>query len=50
MARLIPKISIEDIRNKPERDVARALVQGLPEDCLVYHSSVSYTHLRAHET
>jgi hypothetical protein len=35
MACLIPKISIEDIRNKPERDVARPLVEGLPDDCLV---------------
>ena len=41
---IIPKISIEDIRNKPERDVARDLVEGLPDDCLVYHS---YPWLRA---
>lgn len=38
MGRLIPKISIEKIHVKPERDVARALTDKLPEDCIVYHS------------
>jgi len=38
MARLIPTYHIEDIALKPERDVARALVTQLPEDCIVYHS------------
>lgn len=38
MARLIPKISIDEISLKPERDVARALVEKLPNDCIVYHS------------
>lgn len=38
MARLIPKISVEEITLKPERDVARALVEKLPNDCIVYHS------------
>lgn len=38
MARLIPKCSVDDIKLKPERDVARALVEQLPHDCIVYHS------------
>lgn len=38
MARLIPKVSIDEIALKPERDVARALVDKLPNDCIVYHS------------
>ncbi len=38
MARLIPKISVEDISVKPERDVARALVSQLEQDCIIYHS------------
>jgi len=38
MARLIPKISIDEITLKPERDVGRALVEKLPNDCIVYHS------------
>lgn len=38
MARLIPKIPVEEISLKPERDVARALITGLPDDCIVYHS------------
>ena len=38
MARLIPNIEIDDISLKPERDVARALVELLPNDCTVYHS------------
>lgn len=44
MARLIPKIAIDEIGLKPERDVARALVEQLPLDCIVYHS---YPWLRA---
>jgi hypothetical protein len=44
MARLIPKIAVDDISLKPERDVARALVEQLPQDCIVYHS---YPWLRA---
>lgn len=38
MARLIPKMNINDIRLKPERDVAGILVEQLPPDNLVYHS------------
>lgn len=38
MAKLIPKIEIEDISLKPERDVARFLVDLLPDDCVIYHS------------
>jgi len=38
MARLIPRISVDEITLKPERDVARALVDRLPNDCIVYHS------------
>jgi hypothetical protein len=44
MARLIPNVSLGEIALKPERDVARALVDQLPDDCLVYHS---YPWLRA---
>lgn len=44
MARLIPNISVEAITNKPERDVARALVDQLPAPVTVYHS---YPWLRA---
>jgi hypothetical protein len=44
MARLIPKIAVQDISLKPERDVAHALVEQLPQDCIVYHS---YPWLRA---
>jgi hypothetical protein len=44
MARLIPKIAVEEILLKPERDVARALVEQLPQDSIVYHS---YPWLRA---
>ncbi len=44
MARLIPKVSIDEIALKPERDVARALVDQLPNDCIIYHS---YPWLRA---
>jgi hypothetical protein len=38
MAKLIPHADVSEISLKPERDVARALVETLPEDCLVYHS------------
>lgn len=38
MARLIPRTTIDDIALKPERDVARALVEQLPNDFIVYHS------------
>lgn len=38
MARLIPDIQIDEIENKPERDVARALVEQLPDRVTVYHS------------
>jgi hypothetical protein len=44
MALLIPKIAVDDISLKPERDVACALVEQLPQDCIVYHS---YPWLRA---
>ncbi len=38
MARLIPEILVDEIENKPERDVARALVEQLPNQVTVYHS------------
>ncbi|CAV18828.1 Conserved hypothetical protein [Vibrio atlanticus] len=38
LARLIPKVNIEDISVKSERDVARFLVDLLPDDCVIYHS------------
>ena len=38
MGRLIPEVDPETIEAKPERDVARALVRDLPDDCLIYHS------------
>lgn len=44
MARLIPKIAPKDISNVGERDVATALVEQLPDNCIVYHS---YAWLRA---
>ncbi len=44
MARLIPKIAPHDIANVGERDIAIALVEQLPDDCIVYHS---YPWLRA---
>ena len=44
MARLIPKIDPQDIANVGERDVAAALVNQLPDSCVVYHS---YPWLRA---
>ncbi|MCH7688167.1 MAG: NERD domain-containing protein, partial [Planctomycetes bacterium] len=44
MARLIPKIAPQDISNVGERDIAIALVEQLPDECIVYHS---YPWLRA---
>ncbi len=44
MARLIPNIQVSEINLKPERDVARALVEQLPNEVIVYHS---YPWLRA---
>lgn len=38
MARLIPKIPLDEIALKPERDVAQALIEQLPPDSVVYHS------------
>jgi hypothetical protein len=38
VCRLIPQVDVESIALKPERDVARSLVQGLHDGCLVYHS------------
>ena len=38
MAHLIPTTPVEEIENKPERDVARALVEQLPRHVTVYHS------------
>jgi hypothetical protein len=38
MAKLIPHLDIADIQNKPERDVAVGLVNGLDDTCLVFHS------------
>ncbi|PWQ93500.1 nuclease-related domain-containing DEAD/DEAH box helicase [Leucothrix arctica] len=38
MARLIPKVEIEEIGVKSERDTARFLVDQLPNDCIIYHS------------
>lgn len=38
MGRLIPDEDPENIPLKPERDVARALVRDLPDECLIYHS------------
>ncbi len=43
MARLFPDCDPESISLKPERDVARALVRDLPENCVIYHS---YSWLR----
>ena len=44
MARLIPKVEFSDISVPSERRVARALVDSLPDNCVVYHS---YPWLRA---
>ena len=38
MARLIPKVDIDEIAVKSERDTARCLVAQLPNDCIIYHS------------
>jgi hypothetical protein len=38
LARLIPKVDIEEIEVKSERDTARCLVDQLPNDCIIYHS------------
>lgn len=38
MAKLIPHLDPADIQNKPERDVAAALVNELNNTCLVFHS------------
>ena len=38
MARLIPDVDVESIGIKPERDVARALIDTLPDNVSVYHS------------
>ena len=38
MAQLIPPIAVEEIPVKSERDVAKSLVERLPNDCMVYHS------------
>lgn len=46
MARLVPEVNIDEIGNLSERDVARALTEGLPADCLVIHS---YPWLRESE-
>lgn len=44
MAKLIPVIDVEEIDLKPERDVARELVNQLPNNVIVLHS---YPWLRA---
>ena len=44
MAQLIPKIDVESIELKPERDVARVLIEQLPNNVTVLHS---YPWLRA---
>ena len=38
MATLIPKIEVDEIRQKPERDVARVLIEQLPSNVRVFHS------------
>jgi hypothetical protein len=38
LARLIPKVDIDEIAVKSERDTARCLVAQLPNDCIIYHS------------
>ncbi|MCG8312445.1 MAG: NERD domain-containing protein, partial [Pseudomonadales bacterium] len=48
MAKLIPPIQVEDIPVKSERDVARSLVDRLPNDCTVYHS-YPWLRLERHE-
>lgn len=48
MAKLIPPIQVDDIPVKSERDVARSLVERLPNDCTVYHS-YPWLRLERHE-
>tara|TARA_R110001599_G_scaffold263053_1_gene463643 strand:- start:4088 stop:5788 length:1701 start_codon:yes stop_codon:yes gene_type:complete len=48
MAKLIPPVSIDDIKVKSERDVAKALIDKLPQDCIVYHS-YPWLRLERHE-
>ncbi len=38
MPHVIPAVCLNDIDNKPERDVAAALVEQLPDDAVIYHS------------
>jgi len=38
LARLIPKVDVEEIAVKSERDTARYLVDQLPNECIIYHS------------
>lgn len=38
MARLIPKVEVDEIGVKSERDTARFLIDQLPNDCIIYHS------------
>jgi hypothetical protein len=38
MANLVPKISVDEIENKPERDVARVLIDQLPSQVTIFHS------------
>jgi len=38
LARLIPKVDVDEIEVKSERDTARCLVDQLPNDCIIYHS------------
>ena len=38
MARLIPKVNPSQITNDGEKLVAQALVEQLPDECVVYHS------------
>ncbi len=38
MAKLIPAIDPTEISNLGERDIAIALVEQLPDDCVIYHS------------
>ena len=38
MARLIPRVRVDEIIHKSERDTAKYLVEKLPDDCIIYHS------------
>ena len=38
LARLIPRVAIEEIQVKPERDTAKYLVEQLSDECIIYHS------------